>query len=40
MDYGFDVLATQDEKYNFVIKIARGDYHYSDIVDWINNKIQ
>jgi len=40
MDYGFDVLATQDEKYNFVIKIAIGDYHYSDIVDWINNKIQ
>ncbi len=40
MDYGLNFTASQDEKYDFVIMIARGDYHYSEIVDWINNKLR
>lgn len=40
MDYGFDIKATQDEKYDFVIKIAKGDYRYPEIVDWIKNKVK
>ena len=40
MDYGFDISASQDEKYDFVIKIARGDFRYSEIVIWINHKIK
>ena len=33
MDYGYDIIATQDEKYTFVIKIAKGDYRFEKIVD-------
>ena len=40
MDYGFDISASQDEKYDFVIKIAKGEYRYTDIVDWIKNKVK
>lgn len=39
MDYGVNLTASQDEKYDFVIMIARGDYHYSEIVNWINSKL-
>jgi len=40
MDYGFDVSASQDEKFDFVIKIARGKYRYSEIADWLTSNIQ
>jgi death-on-curing protein len=38
MEYGFDIQATEDEKYDFVILIAKGDYKYDDIVKWIKDK--
>jgi death on curing protein len=40
MDYGFDIVATQDEKYEFVIKIAKGEYRLDTIVNWLNSKIK
>jgi|ERR1035437_1242959 death-on-curing protein len=40
MDYGYDISATQDEKYDFVIKIAKGEYRFTDIVDWLKNKME
>jgi death-on-curing protein len=40
MDYGFDISATQAEKYNFVIKIAQGNYRYSDIVEWLRKRVK
>jgi len=40
MNYGFDILATEDEKYDFSIKIARGEYRYSEITDWLTRNIQ
>ena len=40
MDYGLNLLASQDEKYDFVTKIARGDYRFFEIANWINNKLQ
>jgi death-on-curing protein len=40
MDYGFDISASQDDKYDFVIKIAKGDYRNSDIINWINKRIK
>ncbi len=40
MDYGYDIYATQDEKYEFVIKIAKGDCRFESIVDWLNSKIK
>jgi len=39
MDYGFDILASEDEKYSFVIAIATGDLKFDKIVDWLNEKI-
>jgi hypothetical protein len=40
MDYQLDISATEDEKYNFVIDIAKGDIHYHQIVKWIGGKIK
>jgi len=39
MDYGFDIQATQDEKYDFVISIAKGDYKIDNIANWIKDKV-
>ena len=39
MEFGFDIIATEEEKYDFVIKIAEGKYHHTEIVEWINNQI-
>ena len=40
IDYGLDLSANQDDKYEFVIKIAKGSYNYSQILDWIKGKIK
>ena len=40
LDYGYNISATQDEKYDFVIKIAQGVYRFEDIVIWISGKIK
>jgi death-on-curing protein len=33
MEYQLDIFATENEKYEFVINIAKGQYKYSDIVE-------
>ena len=40
MEYGYDINASQDKKYNFVMKIAKGEFQFDHIVKWIkeNNK--
>ena len=40
LDYGFDISASQNEKYDFVMNIAKGIYRNSDIIDWIKDKIK
>ena len=40
ISYELDIYADQDEKYNFVIKIACGDYRYPDIVNWISSNLK
>jgi death on curing protein len=40
MDYGNNISASQDEKYDFVIKIAQGIYRFDDIVAWIRKRIK
>ena len=35
MNYGYDVKASQQEKYNFVIGIASGQTSFDDIVNWL-----
>lgn len=39
MEYGFDILATEDDKYDFVIKIAKGEFKFDKILSWINDKL-
>lgn len=36
---GKDIYASSDEKYNFVIEIAKGNTEIEDIQRWIKNKI-
>ena len=37
MQFGTDIIATQDEKYDFVINVASGNLHFESIVHWIKN---
>lgn len=39
MEYGFDIIATEDEKYEFVMSIAKGLINYDRIVEWLKSKI-
>jgi death on curing protein len=38
MEYGLDIYAKENEKYNFVISIAKGDYKFDTIVKWLKDK--
>jgi death-on-curing protein len=40
LDCGYDVISSQDEKYNFVINIASGVSNFEEIVTWIQNHIK
>lgn len=38
-EYGYDISSGQEEKYKFVISIAQGNIHFSEIVTWIRSNI-
>lgn len=38
MNFGKDIKATQDEKYNFVIAVASGELDFQQIVTWIKQR--
>ena len=38
MEYGYDISASLDEKYDFVLKIAQGNFRHPDIVNWLIQK--
>ena len=38
LDYGFDIEASEDEKYDLVTSIAKGVYRFDDIVKWIKDR--
>jgi len=40
LEYGLDISASQDEKYEFVINIAKGTFSFPQIVDWLKEKIK
>jgi death on curing protein len=40
MEEGLDIEATEDEKYNFIIAIAKGDFKYPDICLWIKKYLK
>ena len=39
LQYNLDLRATQDEKYDFVIKAASGEMDIDSIKDWIFTRI-
>jgi death on curing protein len=39
MQYGKDIRASQDEKYEFVIAIASGEMDFQQVLTWIKDKI-
>ena len=39
MDYSHDIDATEDEKYEFVLKIAKGELKFDKILIWIYSKL-
>jgi death-on-curing protein len=36
---GYDIIASQDEKYGVIINIAAGKYSFDQIVDWLNGRV-
>ena len=40
LDAGLDLDASQDEKYQLVIEVAKGALSFSDIAKWINENIK
>ena len=40
LEEGFDIAASEDEKYDFVIAIAKGNLKYPDIYNWINKHLK
>ena len=35
MEHGLDIMATQDQKYQFVISIASGEFNFNEIQSWL-----
>ena len=40
IDNGLDINATQEEKYNFVLKIASGKTKFEEIIDWLTKHVE
>ncbi|MBK8550175.1 MAG: type II toxin-antitoxin system death-on-curing family toxin [Ignavibacteria bacterium] len=40
LENGLDIVASQDEKYDFVISIASGKFSFEEIKNWLENKIR
>jgi len=40
MNFGKDIQATQDEKYEFIIGIASGKLDFQEIVIWIKQRVR
>jgi len=40
MNSGKDIIATEDEKYEFIIQIASGELEFEEIKAWISSKIK
>jgi death on curing protein len=40
MEFGHDITASQQEKYNFVLKIAKGEMKFEGIHNWIEKNLK
>jgi death on curing protein len=39
LSYGLDINATQEEKYNLVISVAKGEIKFDEIKNWLSQKL-
>jgi len=39
LEYGFDILADESEKYKMVISASSGEIRYNEIKDWIEKRL-
>jgi len=39
IEFGYDIKATQDEKYSFVLSASTGESRYDEIRDWLSRHI-
>lgn len=39
MEFGMDIHANEEDKYNFVIEIAKGELKFDGILKWIKQKL-
>lgn len=39
LENGFDIAASQDEKYEMVIAASKGEIHFDEIKKWIGSKM-
>ena len=35
LDHGYDINATQQEKFELVMSVSRGDWQFENIVEWL-----
>jgi death-on-curing protein len=40
LNYGFDILANQDDKYKMVISASKGDLRFDEIKNWIEIRLR
>ena len=40
LEYGFDIEASKEEKYKFVISVASGQVQFPEILNWINSHLK
>ena len=40
LEYKLDIVASQEEKYKFVIAASKGDYKFEEIKSWIASNLK
>ena len=39
MAFGHDIKSSENEKYEFVLSIAKGDFKYDEILEWLIDRV-
>lgn len=39
LDLGYDLIATEDEKFEFILTVAKGEIEFQEIRKWISAKL-
>jgi death-on-curing protein len=40
LEFGFDIVASQNEKYEMTISASKGDFKFEDIKQWLSERIK